>query len=145
MSVKKHTCNICNKEYKTYKSMWHHKKHIHDNKKNNDPKMTHNETKNDQCMTENDDSMDNPEENETVLKLTDNTICMYCNKKFSAYTHMRRHLKICKSKENIIKENEELKQEMHEMKKSLDELKKIMLDMMNKNCKNASKDITKDD
>ena len=134
MSIKKHTCNICNKDYKTPQSLWNHKNKKHSNEKNNDPKMTHNELQNDPCMTNKKDIMDSVVEIETETKLTENTICMYCNKKFSAYTHMRRHLKICKSKENIIKENEELKQEMHEMKKSLDELKKIMLDMMNKNC-----------
>ena len=143
MDIKKYTCNICNKNYKTYKSMWHHKKHIHDSKKNNDPEMTHDETQNDPYMTQNDDNIDNKEENETDTKLTNNTICMYCNKKFSVYTHMRRHLKICKSKNNIIKENEELKQEMSEMKKSLDELKKIMLDMMNKKCKMHPKTLQK--
>jgi hypothetical protein len=68
---------------------------------------------------------------------------MYCNKKFSAYTHMRRHLKICKMKENVIKENEDLKEKMLNMEKSLDELKKIMLDMINKKCKMHPKTLQK--
>ena len=150
MDIKKHTCNICNKDYKTYKSMWHHKKNIHDSKKNDDPKMTYTETQNDQCMTNKKDIIESDVEIETESKLTENTICMYCDKKFSAYTHMRRHLKICKMKDTIIKENEELKiktikqeQKMLEMTKSLDELKKLMLDMMNKKCKMHPKTLQK--
>jgi ribosomal protein L19E len=81
--------------------------------------------------------------NETVTKKTENTICTYCNKKYSAYTHMRRHLKTCKQKLNAIKENEELKQEMEEMRQSLNELKKLMLDMINKKCKMHPKTLQK--
>jgi hypothetical protein len=29
MSVKKYTCNICNKDYKSYKSLWNHKNKFH--------------------------------------------------------------------------------------------------------------------
>ncbi len=134
MDTKKYTCNICTKEYKTYKSMWHHKNKYHENKKNNDQKMTQLDTQDDQCMTKKEDSVCINKENEIDTKLTNNTICMYCNKKLSAYTHMRRHLKTCKSKKNIIKENGDLKEKMLNMEKSLDELKNIMLDMMNKKC-----------
>ncbi len=149
MDIKKYICNICNKNYKTYKSMWNHKKNIHDNKKNNDLNMTFNQLKKDHSMTNNIqliNNLDDIEEN----KLTDNTICMFCNKKLSAYTHLRRHLKTCKIKNNIQKENEELKKitemqalEMSEMRKSLEELKKNMLDMMNKKCKMHPKSLQK--
>ncbi len=149
MDNKKYTCKICNKEYKTYKSMWHHKNKYHNDIQKNDQKMTINMTNNDQSMTNNDHSTTNNEEAKEN-KLTDNTICMYCNKKLSAYTHLRRHLKTCKMKEAMVKENEELKKmneikdkEMKEMKKSLDELKKIMLDMMNKKCKMHPKTLQK--
>jgi hypothetical protein len=106
---------------------------------NDDHTMTNNAL----YVSKKDDNNECHVENETVSKLTDNTICMYCNKKFSAYTHMRRHLKICKMKENVIKENEDLKQKMLNMEKSLDELKKIMLDMINKKCKMHPKTLQK--
>ncbi len=121
--------------------MWHHKNKYHDNIIKNDQKMTTNDVVNDHLMTTDDHFINNKIDIEET-KLTENTICMYCNKKLSAYTHLRRHIKKCKKKEDIEKENEELKQmtenqekEMNEMRKSLDELKKLMLDMMNKKCK----------
>lgn len=121
---------MCNKEYKSSQSLCNHKKLKH----KNDHLMTTIDVSNDHLMTINDQII-----NETVYieenKLTENTICMYCNKKLSAYTHLRRHIKKCKKKETIEKENEELKKEMKEMRKSLNELKKLMLDMMNKKCK----------
>ena len=40
-------------------------------------------------------------------KLTDNKICKYCDTKYSAYTHMRRHLKTCKSRLDFIKDTQE--------------------------------------
>jgi len=130
MLVKNYTCNICNKEYKSSQSLCNHKKLKH----KNDQLMTTLDVSNDHLMTINDQIINEPvdiEEN----KLTENTICMYCNKKLSAYTHLRRHIKKCKKKEDVEKENEELKKEMKDMRKSLNELKKLMLDMMNKKCK----------
>jgi hypothetical protein len=115
--------------------MWHHKNKYHINIKNNDHKMTIVEHIDDQKMTTNDQII--PE-----IKITENTECIYCHKKLSAYTHLRRHMKTCKSKDDIIKENEilkkdvdEIKQDNKELKKTLDELKKQMLDMMNKKYK----------
>jgi hypothetical protein len=118
--------------------MWHHKNKYHENKKNNDQKMTQLDAQNEQCMTKKEDIVCINKENETDTKLTDITIFMYCNKKLSAYTHMRRHLKTCKRKNDIEKDKE-----ITEMKKSLDELKNIMLDMMNKKCKMHPKTLQK--
>jgi N-methylhydantoinase B/oxoprolinase/acetone carboxylase alpha subunit len=73
--------------------MWHHKNKYHENKKNNDQKMTQLDAQNEQCMTKKEDIVCINKENETDTKLTDITIFMYCNKKLSAYTHMRIHLK----------------------------------------------------
>ncbi len=135
MLDKKYTCNICNKLYKSPQSLWNHKHKYHENIKNNDQKMTIIENTSDQKMTINDQII--PE-----IKLTENTECIYCHKKLSAYTHLRRHMKTCKAKDDIIKEHEilkkdfnEIKQDNTELKKSLDEIKKMMLDMMNKQYK----------
>ncbi len=137
METKKYTCIICNKIYKTYKSMWHHKNKYHKNEKNNDQNMTTYMHDDDQSMTINDHSninnINSVNENDKETKLTDNKICMYCKKTFSAYTHMRRHLKSCKSKDNIIKQNEELKNKIEKMEQSFEKLKKQMIDMMNQN------------
>jgi hypothetical protein len=149
MSVKKHTCNICNKDYKSSQSLWNHKNKIHNNEKNDDQNMTTNMTNTNHTVTNNDHIMTN---NEQIINniddieeknLTENTICKFCNKKLSAYTHLRRHLKTCKKKNDIEKENEELKKEMDEVKQSLEELKKIMLEMMNKKCKMHPKTLQK--
>jgi len=138
MDIKKYTCNICTKEYKTYKSMWNHKNKYHKNNNINDQKMTIPEAENDHLMTNNDHLLKNIDEMKE-----DNTICKYCNKKLSAYTHLRRHLKTCKKKDDIEKENENLKDKMLKMEKSLDELKKIMLSTMNKKYKMHPKTLQK--
>jgi hypothetical protein len=139
MDIKKYTCNICNKEYKTYKSMWHHKNKYHSK---NDHLMTNVEPINDHLMTNNNEHSKIKHIEESNNKIT-NTICDYCNKKLSAYTHLRRHLKTCKMKEKKIKEFEELKKEHEEMKKSFDELKNMMLEMMNTKCKMHPKKLQK--
>jgi hypothetical protein len=128
MSVKKYTCEICIKDYKTPQSLWNHKHKLHSiihlKSTDNTPTINSLSTMNQHIY------VDIPK-----IKKTDNTLCEYCNNNFSSYSSLHRHLKTCKAKTNIVKENDNLKQEMSEMKKSLDELKKIMLDMMNKKCK----------
>ena len=99
MDENKFKCNICNKYYKSYQSLWNHKKKFHaQSMTNNDQNYIKQHNQN---MTNNDHN--------TKIKKTENTICEYCNKTLSAYTHLRRHLKICKTKINILKENEQLK------------------------------------
>lgn len=150
MDIKKHICNICNKEYKSPQSLWNHKKNIHENKKKYDQNMTNNMTIHDQNMTKNDhnptindQNMTIINNNETVGNIIDNTICVYCNKKYSAYTHMRRHLKTCKLKNNIETKYENIKKEHEEMKKSYEEMKKLMLDTMNRKYKMHPKTLQK--
>ena len=145
MSVKRYTCNICNKDYKTPQSLWNHKNKIHSNipkistfKSAVIPEISSNNTLNIHLVSSN------------TLKKTDQRICNYCNKELASYKNLHRHLQICKMKDTIIKENEELKQrtaqqeiEMSVMKQSLDELKKLMLEMMNKKCKMHPKTLQK--
>ena len=139
MDIKKYICNICNKYYKSSQSLCNHKKNIHNDihqKSTVHIPDTYNLSTSYQHIN---DNLKEPPK----IKKTDNTLCEYCNNNFSCYSSLHRHLKICKSKENIIKENEDLKQKMLNMEKSLDELKKIMLDMMNKNCKMHPKTLQK--
>ena len=140
MSVKKHTCNICNKDYKSPQSLWNHKNKIHIDIHQ---KSTNNIHDIDKLSTTNQNKQNINNKEPPKIKKTENTLCNYCNNNFSCYSSLHRHLKTCKKKNNIEKENEELKKEMTEMKQSLEELKKIMLDMINKKCKMHPKKLQK--
>jgi hypothetical protein len=110
--------------------MWNHKHNIH---KKNDQHMTILTQENDQHVTiltqENDQHVTN-------IKKTDNRICEYCNKEYSAYTHLKRHQKKCKNKINHYNELEDLK-------KQLVELKAQMLEIMNNTYKMHPKTFNK--
>jgi hypothetical protein len=149
MESKKYTCNICNKLYKSYKSMWFHKYKYHDNILNKSsldrhdipgisPEIEHNIPGISPEIEHNIPEI-SPEislKNDNIkIKKIDQRICNYCNKEFSSYKNLHRHLQICKAKENIIKEKEELIKLNQEKDKKIEELKKIMLDMMNKKYK----------
>jgi hypothetical protein len=143
MSVKKYTCNICNKDYKSSQSLWNHKNKLHSD--------IH--LKSTECIPDIDKSSTIHQHNKNVsnknlterpkIKKTENTLCDYCNNIFSCYSSLHRHLKICKAKTNIIKENEKLKKEMEEIKNSFEKFKKQMLDMMNKKYKMHPKTVQK--
>ena len=157
MSVKKHTCNICNKDYKTPQSLWNHKNKIHDiiyhKSTINTPYIDNLSTQNQHISTQNQHIStvtDINKEEPPKLKKTEKTLCDYCNNNFSCYSSVHRHLKTCKAKENIIKEkedlikaNDELKKEMEEIKQSFEKFKKQTLDMMNKKCKMHPKTLQK--
>ncbi len=115
-------CTECKKYYKSYQSLWNHKKRFHDQTMTNNG---HNDKKNDdQSMTNNGHIK--------KLKKTDNSTCEYCNKILSAYTHLRRHLKICKTKQNIIKQNEEIIKQQNEIIKQNNEIIKQNEEIINK-------------
>ena len=70
-----HTCNICNKDYKTYKSMWHHKNKYHSYipiHPQNIPTIP----------------PIYPQNIPNIVKKTEQTICDYCNKKMSSYKNL---------------------------------------------------------
>ena len=148
MEAKKYICNICNKKYKSPQSLSNHKKLYHTQ---NDINLTITNP----ILTITNPIIDHKMVNKEPLK--DNTICEYCNKKLSAYTHLRRHLKTCKIKqknlddydkilkenEEIKKENEEIKKNQDEIKKAFDELKTMMMEMMNNKCKMHPKKFNK--
>ena len=115
MENKKYTCDICNKLYKSYKSLWFHKYKHHNNLtqiNSNEPQKTSNE----------------PQLSSISIQENDTPICEYCNKEYSRLDNLKRHMKTCKAKEQIIKENKDLKKEVEDIKKQ-------MLDMMNQKYK----------
>ncbi len=134
MENNKFRCTICNKLYKTYQSLWNHKNKYH-------PKtMTILLPNNDQCMTilSQNNNQNMTSDKITKIKKTDNTICEYCNKEYSAYTHLKRHQKICENKlqkkediEKIKEEHNKLQEDHEEVKKQIVELKAQLLQVMN--------------
>ncbi len=83
-----YTCNICNKNYKSYKTLWKHNKDFHTQK--ND--LLH--TKN----TQNIHSLSTSERPKKTLR----TICNYCKLEYASYNSVMRHEKKCKEKNNDI-------------------------------------------
>jgi hypothetical protein len=101
-------CNICIKEYSSYKSLWNHNKKfhlinnvIHENDTKNDTKIdTKNDTKN----------------NTKIIK------CSFCNKIFNFRQNKYQHEKRCKNKETIIND-ETNKKKIEILEKELKSIK----------------------
>lgn len=82
-SNRSHQCNICNKKFSSYKSIWNHNKKFHNKEQsitNHNQSVIHSNTNHNQST---------------------NT-CRYCNKIFSHYNNKWRHEKTCKNKDQII-------------------------------------------
>ena len=99
-------CNNCNKEYKSYQSLWNHNKRFHI--KNNNP-MEPNVTNYDTTM-----SLD-------VTKMSSNVTikyyeCKFCNKNFNHRQNKYYHERNCKNKTDNKNEIENLKNTINEMK-----------------------------
>lgn len=84
MENKKYTCEKCCKNYKTYKSMWHHKNKYHTQNNHFNPHNTN------ILPTRYLPNTHNNVENETSkpYKKTDQTICEYCDKNYSCYNYI---------------------------------------------------------
>jgi len=91
IKIDEYYCKICNKKYKTYKTLWNHNKKFHNviiikKQSKNNQKNNH----------------------KTIIK--NNQKCIYCNKLFSHYNNKWRHEKTCKyNNTEITKINEETK------------------------------------
>ncbi len=88
-------CNVCNKEYKSYQSLWNHNHKYHNDK-------IHVLTSNDFDTTSNDFKR-LPNENQNI--------CKYCNNTFTRKNNLNYHIKnICKEKKQLditqVKNNE---------------------------------------
>ena len=97
-------CNICNKNYNSYQSLWNHNKKFHNNNfKNNNLLTTNNNllTTNNNLLTTNEIKTYN---------------CKYCNKIYNLQQSKWKHEQICKNKTNDKNEIEILKNTINEMK-----------------------------
>jgi len=79
-------CNICNKKYSNYNSLWTHTKKYH---KPNATKSNHNETS----------SIPSGNHNTTIQEICKSLSCKYCKKQFNHRNNRWRHEKTCKSKD----------------------------------------------
>ena len=91
----KHYCEICNKEYASYGSLYHHNHKFHANKmdkKSKNTKLKNTKPKN-------------------VITYTEPIVCNFCDKEFSRVGNKNKHIKTCKKaihdKINISKETYE--------------------------------------
>ena len=142
MFEKKHICNLCEKRYKTPQSLCNHKKLYHNNltQKNSISTLIPSEnTQNSSNITQL-TSIYIPK-NDIIIE-DNKLICNYCNKEYSRADNLKRHMKTCKSKDNIIKQcealiklNEDKDKEIKDIKQSFEKFKKQMIDMMNQKYK----------
>lgn len=103
-----HMCNICNKNYSSYKSLWTHNKKYHNTEINT--KSTLESTKNN-INPENTNSCDN-----TMVK----KLCKYCDKEFNTKQSKSRHEK------NYCKKRKEENDKIKELEKKIDKLTEII-------------------
>ena len=122
-SVKKFTCKICNKNYKSIQSLCNHNRRFH-------KKITQNNT-----HTALNSTQTAPNSTKKINKIN-NKKCPYCNLTFTRLYSKNRHMKICKNKNE--KENSiilKMEKEKNEYKNEIKRLKQRLRDKMNKNCK----------
>ena len=101
-------CNICNKTYSSYQSLWIHNKKFHN------PKT---------IITNNVPIINQSFNNHLTIISTDKTKqCKYCNKIFSHYNNKWRHEKTCKLN-NKIEQLEINNNEINTLKKTINEMK----------------------
>ena len=92
----KYSCNTCNKNYSSYKSLWNHNKKFHNNDVTKCKQMTTFMQTNDNIMQTNDNIMQTNKENKNI-------ICKYCKNIFSHRNSRWKHEKTCKKKEETSK------------------------------------------
>ena len=100
MDIKKYICNICNKDYKTYKSMWHHKNKYHPDSK---PIVNHIEMNSKPIVNQSNIKMDN--EDSSNIENNKKYKCNFCSNKYLYKQSKWRHeIKCKKNHESKIKE-----------------------------------------
>jgi hypothetical protein len=110
-------CDICKKNYSSYKSRWLHIKKYH-----NDIKLKNTSDASDLVSKL-------PQNPQNISKLT----CVYCNKELSRLDNLKRHEKNCKLSKveinkinKLEKQNDEMKKQNDEMQKQIEELKELI-------------------
>ena len=104
-------CKICNKNYKSYQSLWNHNHKYHYN--HNDNLDNHKDNHS--------DNLNNHIDNHIKLK---QYYCGKCNKEFSQFQNRWRHEKTCKESSKQITNNENLQQEIIDLKNKVQKLEK---------------------
>jgi hypothetical protein len=102
-------CNICNKIYKSYQSLWNHNNKYHNTRQHQTPQI-----------------------NDPTTQINTKKMCKYCNKIFSRSDSKFRHEKTCVEKESNDKKLEIKKLELQlELKKHEDNILKHQLKLQN--------------
>jgi len=110
MEENKFHCKTCNKYYKSYQSLWHHKKRYHVNVSPNIPIIS-------PSIPIISPIINN--ESQITIKKIDKRNCNYCNKILSSYKNLHRHEQKCKLKDN---DKTEMKKEIAELREMVAEL-----------------------
>jgi hypothetical protein len=88
LKTDEHYCKLCNKQYKTYKTLWEHNKKFHSSET---PQNT----------------SENPQiSSKTPQSIQNLFICKYCNKSYSRKDNLKRHNINCKETNNETKQTE---------------------------------------
>jgi hypothetical protein len=124
-------CNICNKGYTSYQSLWNHNKKFHTNNSSN---ITQKPSKNTQIS-----SNIPPLSSNNLINEEAKIICKYCNNIYSRKDNLKRHEQSCKEKtDQKLKEETKqkeiellLKQQEEKIKKEEKEILKLKLKLEN--------------
>lgn len=124
-------CDKCNKNYKTYRTLWKHNKQFHS--KNIIISSTFHHQKDD-VLSSTYHHLSSSEKN-IKKKKTDRTICNYCDNKYSCYKNLFRHEKTCKLNPiNISTNNTDITQQILNIlnkdkvnKKTIDAINNLLL------------------
>ena len=119
-------CNICNKNYSSYQSLWIHNKKYHNNKMR---LMTSNDFKIESCnfqKTSNDFNQERTDQNDQNDQ-NDQIICEYCKKTFTRRNNLNYHIKNkCKEKDKIQEKNDQkiIKETLISLENKINKLEK---------------------
>ena len=129
-------CDICNKFYATYKTLWYHKKKFHKNPSTENLNLNVHDVHDTVIVSLNEPIInsiivDNPDNNKSIK-------CEYCNKIFSSRSAKSDHKKkACKKNPNNTQSNIVIS------KKELDDFKNNILELLQKNAKIHQKPLQK--
>jgi hypothetical protein len=113
-SKTKYFCEICDKYYSSYKSVWYHNSKFHKNIDVKIKKVFLNKTN----AIPSDSAVNPPK------CISNNLTCQYCYKVFSRIDNLKRHNNICKNK--TITNKKSIENEISEIKKEISELKELL-------------------
>lgn len=130
-------CNICDKLYKSYQSLWNHNRKFHNN--NNNHNVIIQSSKSNPSVIQK-SSKSNPKVIQHSSQNNSNIFCCsFCSKTFKYKQGKWKHEQKCSIENNKDKIINDLKQTIIDLqtnqKQEFDKLKKQLLDMMNKKCK----------